>query len=165
VERPAVLSTGIRFTVRHCPTLCHPEQLTCLRQLEREMTPAIATDARPGGPTAKRQPSPEGLGIQSRRRSEHRRCGTVSLGAKPRDLQFCRFVLEMFFERVLMQVEVKGDRAYGARTTLGNRCPSPCRAGLTFRSRPYGLQSPGRFLEMHSQDRPAELQIPRLRSG
>ena len=27
------------------------------------MTPASATDARPGGPTAKRQPSPEGLGI------------------------------------------------------------------------------------------------------
>ena len=26
------------------------------------MTPAIATDARPRGPTAKRQPSPEGLG-------------------------------------------------------------------------------------------------------
>jgi hypothetical protein len=46
---------------RH-PSLCHPEQLTCLRQLEREMTPAIARDARPGGPTAKRQPSPAGLG-------------------------------------------------------------------------------------------------------
>jgi hypothetical protein len=29
------------------------------------MTPAIAIDARPGGPTAKRQPSPEGLGNQS----------------------------------------------------------------------------------------------------
>ena len=27
------------------------------------MTPAIATDAKPGGPTAKRQPSPEGLGM------------------------------------------------------------------------------------------------------
>jgi hypothetical protein len=29
------------------------------------MTPAIAMDARPGGPTAKRQPSPEGLGNRS----------------------------------------------------------------------------------------------------
>jgi hypothetical protein len=27
------------------------------------MTPAVAMDERPGGPTAKRQPSPEGLGI------------------------------------------------------------------------------------------------------
>src|ERR1700722_16701135 len=30
--------------------LCHLEQLNCPRQLEREMTPAIATDARPGEP-------------------------------------------------------------------------------------------------------------------
>ena len=55
-------------------------QPTCLRQVEREMTPAIVMDARPGGPTAKRQPSPEGLGNQIRRGSERRRCGTVSLG-------------------------------------------------------------------------------------
>jgi hypothetical protein len=42
----------------------------------------------------------------------------------------------------------------------------PCRAGLTFGGRPYGPQSPDRFLEKHSQDEPAELQIPiRLRSG
>jgi hypothetical protein len=68
------------------------------------MTPAIATDARPGEPalslskgsTAERQPSPEGLGNQSRRGSERRRCGTVSLGAKPGDPQFRRLVLEMF---------------------------------------------------------------------
>jgi hypothetical protein len=65
------------------PSLCHPEQLTCLWQVEREMTPAIATDARPGGPIAKLC-SPEGLGNQSRRGSERRRCGTVSLGAQPR---------------------------------------------------------------------------------
>ena len=44
------------------------------------------------------------------------------------DLQFCRPVLEMFFDRVLMRVGVKVCRAYGARTMLGNRCPSP--AGL-----------------------------------
>jgi hypothetical protein len=44
-------------------TLCHPEQLTCLWQVEGENdTAKIAIDARPGGPTAKRQPSPEGLG-------------------------------------------------------------------------------------------------------
>src|ERR1700684_1215998 len=53
----------------NCPLLCHPEQLTCLRQVEGEMT-------RPGGPTAKREPSPEGLGNRSRRGSERRRRGT-----------------------------------------------------------------------------------------
>jgi hypothetical protein len=89
----------------------------------------------------------------------------LSSRAKPRDLQFCRPLLEMFFDRVLMQVEVKVCRAYGARTMLGNRCPSPGRAGLMFGGRPYGPQSPDRFLEKHSQDGPAELQIPRLRSG
>src|ERR1700678_261927 len=57
------------------------QRLRCLRQVEREMTPAIARDARPGGPTAKRQPSPEGLGNQiPKRGSERRRCGGVSLG-------------------------------------------------------------------------------------
>ena len=44
----------------------------------------------------------------------------MSLGAKPRDLRFCRLVLEMFFDRALMKVEVKVCRAYGARTMLGN---------------------------------------------
>ena len=38
-------------------------------------------------------------------------------------------------------------RAYGARTMLGNRCPSSGRSGLTFGGRPYGPQSPDRFLE------------------
>src|SRR5580658_3036167 len=72
----------------------------------------------------------------------------------------------MFFGRVRMQVEVKVCRAYGARTMLGNSMPQPCRTGLTFGSRPYGPQSPDRFLEKHFQDEPAELQIPiRLRSG
>ena len=43
------------------------------------------------------------------------------IGAKPNgDLQFCRLVLEMFFDRVLMQLEVKVCRAYGARTILGD---------------------------------------------
>ncbi len=83
----------------------------------------------------------------------------LSSRAKPRDLQFCRPVLEMFFDRVLMQVEVKVCPAYGARTMLGNRCPSPGRAGLMFGGRPYGPQSPDRFLEKHSQDGPAELRI------
>ena len=48
----------------------------------------------------------------------------LSSRAQPRDLQFCRPVLEMFFDRVLMQVEVKVCRAYGARTMLGNRAPA-----------------------------------------
>jgi hypothetical protein len=39
-----------------------PSISTCLRQGEGEMTRKVAMDARPGGPTAKRQPSPEGLG-------------------------------------------------------------------------------------------------------
>ena len=89
------LLSSNRSQWKHRPPLCHPEQLTCLRQAEREMTLAIATEARPGGPalslsngpTAKRQPSPEGLGNQFRRGSERRRCGTISLGAKPRDMQ------------------------------------------------------------------------------
>jgi hypothetical protein len=67
-----------------CPSLCHPacpgvpwEQLTCLGQVEGVMTrQKIAIDTRPGGPTAKRQPSPEGLGNRSRRGSERRRRGT-----------------------------------------------------------------------------------------
>jgi hypothetical protein len=37
-------------------------ELTCLQQVKREMTMKIATDARPGGPPAKREPSPVGLG-------------------------------------------------------------------------------------------------------
>ncbi len=66
------------------------------------------------------------------------------------DLQFSGLVLEMFFDRVLMQVEVKVCRAYGARTMLGNPMTQPFRAGLTFGGRPlrqaqgrlYGPQSP-----------------------
>jgi hypothetical protein len=41
---------------------------------------------------------------------------------KPRDLQFCRPVLEMFFDRARMRVEVKACRAY--------RCPSLGRADV-----------------------------------
>jgi hypothetical protein len=63
-----------------------------------------------------------------------------------------------------MQVEVNVCRAYGARTMFGESVPQPFRAGLTFGGRPFGPQSPDRFLEKHFQDRPAELQIPRLRS-
>ena len=68
----------------------------------------------------------------------------------------------MFFDKVLMQVEVIVCRAYGARTMLGNLSG---RAGLTFGGRPYGPLSPDRFLEKHFQDGSAEPQIPRLRSG
>ena len=53
-----------------------------------------------------------------------------------------------------------------APTALG-QCwglmPQPCRA-VQFGSRPYGPQSPNRFLGKYFQDGPAELQIPRLRS-
>jgi hypothetical protein len=71
----------------------------------------------------------------------------LSSRAKPRGLQFCRPVLEMFFDRVLMQVEVNVCRVSGVRTMLGNRCRSPARAGLTFGRRPYGPRSPDRSLE------------------
>jgi hypothetical protein len=40
-------------------------------------------DARPGGPAAKRQPSPEGLGNRSRRGSERRRRGTQPIVRSP----------------------------------------------------------------------------------
>ena len=33
------------------------------------------------------------------------------------------------FDNILIQVEVKVCRAYGARTMLGNRCPSPSGLG------------------------------------
>ena len=58
------------------------------------------------------------------------------------DLQFCRLVLEMFFDRVRMQVEVKVCRAYGARTMLGNRCPSPGGLGRRLAVGPPGLETP-----------------------
>ncbi len=67
----------------------------------------------------------------SKRSSWKRRPPSLSSRAQPRDLQFCRPVLEMFFEKVLMQVEVKVCRAYGARTMLGNPSAQPGRAGLT----------------------------------
>jgi hypothetical protein len=43
------------------PVSSRASRLAC-GKVEGGMTPAIALDARPGGPTAKRQPSPEGLG-------------------------------------------------------------------------------------------------------
>jgi hypothetical protein len=89
VEGPAVLSTSIRSTLRHCPPLCHPE---------RSREPALSEVE----------------------------WGSAVLQARPGNV---------FFDKVLMQVEVEVCRAYGAptarrgaRTMLGNRCPSP--AGL-----------------------------------
>ena len=66
------------------PPLCHPacpgvpwEQLTCLRQVKDGMNMGKrCLQSRPGGPSAKRQPSPEGLGPQ-RQAVERRRCGTT----------------------------------------------------------------------------------------
>ena len=125
------------------PFVIPSSQLAC-DKLREKMTLAIATEARPGGPTAKCQPSPEGLGNQFRRGSERRRCGTMSLGAKPRDLQFYRRVLETSFDRVPMQVDVKVWRAYGARTMLGIRCPSPAGLGSTVWRSALRAQAPDR---------------------
>jgi hypothetical protein len=49
----------------------------------RNDTAKIAIDAGPGGPTAKRQPSPEGLGNRSRRESERRGRGTKPIVRSP----------------------------------------------------------------------------------
>jgi hypothetical protein len=46
----------------------------------------IATDARPGGPTAKREPSPEGLGLSPQNDPARRRCAT-----KPGSAPICVF--------------------------------------------------------------------------
>jgi hypothetical protein len=70
------LSHSYRVGLSSLMCSSHPEQPTCLRQVEGEMTPAIAMDARPGGPITKRQPSPEGLGSESQRGSQRRRRGT-----------------------------------------------------------------------------------------
>ena len=45
------------------------------------------------------------------------------------DLQFKGLVLEMLFERLRTQVEVKVCRAYGARIRFGIRRPSPSGLG------------------------------------
>jgi hypothetical protein len=60
------------------------------------------------------------------------------------DLQFCRLVLEIFFDKILVQVEVKVCRAYGARTILDR---SPDLPAAQFDGRPHGPQSPDRSLE------------------
>ena len=65
----------------------------------------------------------------------------LSSRAQPRDLQFCRPVLEMFFDRVRMQVEVKVCGAYGTRTMLGNRCLSPAGLGGLLAVGPTGLKA------------------------
>ena len=55
----------------------HPEWLTCLWQVKDGMNMGKrCLQSRPRGPSAKRQPSPEGLGIQ-RQPVERRRCGTT----------------------------------------------------------------------------------------
>src|ERR1700722_16509373 len=54
----------------------------------------------------------------------------LSLGAKPRDLRFyrlVRLVLQMFFDRVMMRVDVKVGCASGAQTMLGKSVPQPFR--------------------------------------
>ena len=96
-----------KSSIESRPPLCHPacparpgvpwgvpwEQLTCLWQVKDGMNMGKrCLQSRPRGPSAKRQPSPEGLGIQ-RQPVERRRCGTTlfvcSLGAQPDFLFHC----------------------------------------------------------------------------
>ena len=63
--------------------------------------------------------------------SGHRLQGKLkshSLRAQPRDLQFRRLVLEMFFDRVRMRVEVKGVPRLRRSDNVGESMPSD--AGL-----------------------------------
>ena len=89
----------------------------------------------------------------------------LSSRAKPRDLQFCRPVLEMFFEEAVWALRPVGPTA--------KRQPSPARAGASISQHCPSAVGAAHFylnlhqysVEKHSQDGPAELQIPRLRSG
>jgi hypothetical protein len=64
-------------------TIVIPSSRLAEASRERNDTAKIAIDVRPGGPTAKRQPSPEGLGNRSRRGSERRRRGTKPIVRSP----------------------------------------------------------------------------------
>ena len=67
------------------PQYRHPEWLTCLWQVKDGMNMGKrCLQSRPRGPSAKRQPSPEGLGIQ-RQPVERRRCGTTLFVCSLRD--------------------------------------------------------------------------------
>jgi hypothetical protein len=102
------LGPATTFHRTFAPPFVIPSSCVPWGKLRRNDTSKMAIDVRPGGPTAKRQPSPEGLGNRSRRGSERRRRGTnrssalpVSLGAKPtcpgvpwRDLKFRGPLLE-----------------------------------------------------------------------
>jgi hypothetical protein len=81
----------------------------------------------------------------------------LSSRAKPRDLRFCRLVMEMFFEEAVWAsrpVEPALSLAKGQTAKLYGR-------------RGWGV-SPNLHqdsVEKHFQDEPVESQIPRLRSG
>ena len=97
----SLLRPGIPQTNSHwkpCSPLCHPEEPTCLRQVERGMNMGKrCLPSRPRGPAPKISPARKAW--VHRQAVERRRCGTTllvcSLGAKPtcpgapwRDLQF-----------------------------------------------------------------------------
>jgi hypothetical protein len=72
----------------------------------------------------------------------------LSSRAKPRDLQFYRHLFEMFFNRVLNAGRGESVPRLRRSDRVGNRYPSPGRAGLAFSGGPYGPRSPDRFLEI-----------------
>jgi hypothetical protein len=132
---------------------CHPEQLNCLRQLERGMTPAIATDARPGGPTAKRQPSPEGLG---HRIPQHcppaPACRGSAVGAAHFHLNLHQYSVEKTFparacrtadpSASLGMTKVKVDASMCIRWLMGRNAgphSTSLRAGSPLRFAPVGM--------------------------
>ena len=89
----------------------------------------------------------------------------LSSRAQPRDLQFCRPVLEMLFEEAVGALRPAGPTAKRQPSPEGLEHPSPnivraLYARHTFTSTRISTPS-----EKHSQERSAELQIPRLRSG
>ncbi len=87
-----------------------------------------------------------------------------SLRAKPRDLQFCRPVVEMFFEEAVWALRPVGLAAKpsaqpgGAGSPIPQHCPSAVGAAH------FLLNLYQYCVKKHFQDEPVELQIPRLRS-
>src|ERR1700733_10416737 len=83
----------------HGPRLQHEGDGKPTRSVRLSVTAKIATDARPGGPVAKHQPSPGGLGDGSPRLWSAGGA-VLNLGLpcvtrrKPRDLQFLYAVLD-----------------------------------------------------------------------
>ena len=79
---PFPFNNPLLFVIPPAPA-CRGSSRRAEASRERNDTAKIAIDVRPGGPTAKRQPSPEGLGNRSRRGSERRRRGTQPIVRSP----------------------------------------------------------------------------------